>query len=603
MFKRSLITWSSICLLFIAGFFLYLYVSASESKITYQLLVNEHALAKKNRAKEEICPMQQRRQNVTKQILYTHGSDRLQARLASEISDLSYSKQTGEFSEKMSIVTCLMQEKNENMIVNSGEAQYDGKEMSLEGQVSVQHPLGQISARKLTLQATDEGGKKNRFGLLKIDDQVQITLKDGGELHCQHAEIDYGKMQGIFTGNADFPDVAYLHDLKETKGKNLPHPSFEIKSTKMTLDLIKENDSQTSSSRTLVQRIEADQNVRIHYERDHLLLADHAFYQRLPHTPSSRAGILTLVSNGNPPLCKMTNLNGDQLAAKMIQLDTEKRQLWLEHPKGTLYFRNQSPTVQTLEFSALELIWDDLQQNLLLQGQVNVIQNGALRIHTDNQLSISQTLFNGKKSLKSLYSPTNTHIFYKDAQKGIERKIYCPGPFHIDHVKKEMTMQSISPTNQEHDRNSQVYVDDVLGEMYANHVHIKYEVENRQMLPSHMLLEGNVRLINRFDGHVEESGSILHYALADRVEYDPKEKELILISENGNRVLFFDKINNVQMSAPSLKVRRDASTDKDVIRGQGDVRFTFIDKEFDQMKRYFPLGSMEQESNSAKSSK
>jgi hypothetical protein len=78
---------------------------------------------------------------------------------------------------------------------------------------------------------------------------------------------------------------------------------------------------------------------------------------------------------------------------------------------------------------------------------------------------------------------------------------------------------------------------------------------------------------------------------------------MTLAGVNGNRVLFFDKVNNVQMSAPSLKVRHDSSTQKDSIQGLGDVRFTFIEKELEQLKEHFRLEESQKEHGSAKSKK
>lgn len=483
-------------------------------------------------------------------------------------------------------------QKDDSMVVNSGEAQYDGKEIILVGQVSVQHSLGQISARRLSAQPSVDKDKKNKIGLLKISDHVQIALKGGGELHCEQAEVDYAKMQGVFLGNSEKPDVLYFNKnegKEEKEGLEKPRPSFEIKSIKMILDLAREPATSTSSAKTLVKQVEADQHVRVRYNEEYLLLADRALYQRMPEAKSSMAGILTLTVQGVLPDCKMTNLNGDTLSARMIQLNTIERKLWLNQPSGILYQRREGRPEQTLEFSSQDLWWDDQQQTLLLKGQVELNQNSSLRINTDGEFVIKQAMENGKRTLRNFHSPENTYISYIDLQKGNTHKIYCPGSLNINHESQEMFLQGLKPTGKNAE-SRQVYIDDVLGEMHADDVHFKYRWENERLVPGKMVLEGNVRLINRFDGHMEESGSMLHYALADRVEFFPEQRELILNGVDGHRVLLFDKVNNVQMSAPSLKVRHDAATNKESIQGFGDVRFTFIEKELDQLKNHFPIG-------------
>jgi lipopolysaccharide export system protein LptA len=486
--------------------------------------------------------------------------------------------------------------KEDSMVVNSGEAQYDGKEIVLVGEVVVQHPLGQISSHRLSVQPSIEQGKKNKFGFLRISDDVAIELKGGGQLYCQQAEIDYGKMQGIFLGNLTHPDVIYLNTGEGQENADKARLPFEIKSIQMTLELIREMDP-SSSTKILVKQIEADQNVRVSFNQDYLLVADHAVYQRIPTAPSSSiAGLLTLSVREHLPACKITNLNGDNLSAQIIQLNTIERKLWFSQSKGMLCMQREGNPAQNLEFSSKELVWDDLQQTLLLKGDIRLTQNN-LRLQTDHELLIARANLEGEKNLKYFQAPKNSHISYLDVQKGDTHQIYCPGPLMMDHEHQKMELQgAIGPPYQ------QVCIEDVLGEIYADRVQMNYVWQDNQLIPEKMILEGHVHLMNRFDGHLEEVGSVLHYALADRVEYFLKQQEMVLTSTKDSRVLFFDRVNNVQMSAPHLKVWRDPTTQKEMIQGLGDVRFTFMEKEFEQLKRHFTLTDVSQkEHKSAKS--
>jgi hypothetical protein len=493
----------------------------------------------------------------------------------------------------------------ESMVVNSGEAQYDGKEIILVGKVVVQHGLGQISARRLSLLPASNHDKKSKFAFLKVSEDVQLELKGGGCLYCQRAEVDYAKMQGLFLGNPESPDVTYLNTCRGKESQQIAKPPLEVKSYQMTLKLLREPATTSTSAKILVNQIEAVQNVRVRYNQDYLLLADYAIYQNLPAMDaSSNAGVLTLSVRGERPMCEMTNLNGDRLLATSIQVNTVQRQLWLGQPVGQLNMPRENLSHQTLEFKAQELTWDDQQQILRLKGLVKITQNGTVHVETDREIAIVQALVNGKRTLRSIQSPAKTQIFYVDVQKGNTHKMNCPGPLIIDHERQNMLLHGLSNLSGEMDESQQVYIEDVLGDMYADRVQINYAWEDRQLVPDKIILEGRVRLLNRFDGHLEESGSILHYALADRVEYLPKQHEMTLASSKGSRVLFFDKVNNVQMSAPSLKVRHDVTTRKDSIQGLGDVRFTFIEKELEQLKQRFRLEeSAEKEPNNAKSKK
>ena len=484
-----------------------------------------------------------------------------------------------------------------SMNINSGEAVYDGKTIVLFGDVAVQHSLGQISAHRLSLIPGLKKDKKN-FSSLEINDSVKVELADGGRLQCQQAKIDYAKMQGIFLGNTEFPEVAYYNIDEGAKVPDSVRAPLEVRSHQMTLELIRETSkAESSSTKTLVKQIEAIQNVRVVYNHDYILSADHALYQRLPTAEhKAQAGILTLSVQNDHSFCQMKNLNGDSFFAKTIQINTIERQMQLVQPEGKLLMSKEKEPLQTLEFKAKEMAWDDQKQTLLLKGDVEILQNGTLQIQTDQEISIVQSNINGKRALRFIQSPENTQISYLDAsQKENTHRIHCPGPLTIDHEKFEMVLRGSENSLGQLQDGGQAYIEDVLGDMYADLIRVHYHWKGSRIDPEKIILEGHVRLVNRFDGHLEESGSILHYALADHVEYFPKKQEMALRCLEGSRVLFFDKVNNVQMSAPSLKLRRDAVSKKEILQGEGDVRFTFIEKELAQLKQLFKLSDSSRE--------
>ena len=467
----------------------------------------------------------------------------------------------------------------EMMKVNSGEAQYDGKEIVLVGEVNVQHSLGEISARRLCFQPASGQEKKNKLGLLKISEDVHIKLEGGGELACEIAEVDYSKLEGVFSGNEASPDVIYFNTTEDAHNKN---PQLTVKSIRMIVDLMRE------AAKTLVKQIQAVQNLRVNYRYEYLLHADCAVYQRIASEPASPAGLLTLTMDGPHGMCQLTTIHDDHVQAKKIRVATIERWLWLEAPKGILNMHPEADSPQTLEFEANELTWDDQASLLHLKGKVNIIQNENLQISTDHEISIFQIIIDGKKTLRAIKAPQNVQVSYQDVQKDRAHKIICPGTFTIDHERHAIMLRGAADLSGKEEI-QQVYIEDVMGEMYADSIQMNYIWENRQFTPTNVLLEGHVRLLNRFDGHIQESGSVLHYALADRMDYFPKEQEIILTGTKDTRVLFFDKVNNVQMSAPALKIKRDAITAKDCIQGLGDVRFTFMERELEQLKQHFRL--------------
>lgn len=161
----------------------------------------------------------------------------------------------------------------------------------------------------------------------------------------------------------------------------------------------------------------------------------------------------------------------------------------------------------------------------------------------------------------------------------------------MDHRSGKMTFIAEDPV---HDP---VHLKDDFGEIYADRAEILYTpLQGRIKTPEKVILTGNVKIVNK-NGLLADSSAILHMALADKVELTPQSNEIVFYAKRKNRVLFYDKGNDLQISAPKLKVRRDKRTKKESFEGSGDVRFSFQDKEIALLREKFtlPLSSQKDE--------
>jgi len=111
MFKKQVISTFLIWLLVVLGCFKLLYTSSSDVDIAYQRLMGYSAQIKQEQEQDNIRSTRQTREQVSKQIFYKKGDERLQTVLRSVESFLDYSKQDGEFVEHFKGLTCIMQEK------------------------------------------------------------------------------------------------------------------------------------------------------------------------------------------------------------------------------------------------------------------------------------------------------------------------------------------------------------------------------------------------------------------------------------------------------------------------------------------------------------
>lgn len=459
--------------------------------------------------------------------------------------------------------------------INSGEAEYNGQEISLVGDVKVQHGLGTLSAHHLTISAP-ENAKKYKFSYLTLRDQVCIGFHNGWQLTCEKADVDYEKLHGHFYGSEALPDV--LLTLNEKNPQN--NSSLVIKGLHMRIDFARLGEK---NSKVELDRIQIDDAVRIQYDQTYFLEADQAFYQ--PHSLKSKplsSGTLIL-SSPSKEFCTLSEGQSGKILARTIKVETVEQLFDFIEPHGTLF---DGP--HQMRFSADKMNWDNRHLILTLAGNVEVESNKTFALKTDEQLMITLRLVNGKKEIRTIVCPKKTEMTYFD-EKELHR-IVCQGSLMIDEENQRIWMHSPKDEHNQILPDKQVSFEDIMGEMAADQVLIKYDRTNQQFKPKTIELEGHVQIFNRFNGHVQESSSVLQYALADRLEYYPELQEMVLTGKNDQRVLFFDKINSLQMSAPGLKIHFDQSTRKESVQGMGDVRFTFIEQEFNQLKTRFRMG-------------
>jgi len=147
----------------------------------------------------------------------------------------------------------------------------------------------------------------------------------------------------------------------------------------------------------------------------------------------------------------------------------------------------------------------------------------------------------------------------------VEIEISGMGTIHADRVTVNLAERFA------YFEGDQVHYTDEINQVFADKVTVETEK---------VFLEGNVKVMSR-------GGVLLQYILADTAEYFSETKTIVFQSKNGKRVIFFDQPNNIQMSAPGLKVVRG---EKESIQGIGDVRFELIEEELKELKKRFLLG-------------
>ena len=483
------------------------------------------------------------------------------------------------------------------MVVDSDVADYNGKSMTLSGHVVVEHELGKISADWIQI-IPQTIRKKLRLNTLTMKEDVNIALKDGGHLSCASAFLDYVALKGRFEGGDDQQFVVFNENCPDKNGTLAP---LTVKSKQMLIKIAHCDTGSSQAPHSYISTISANDSVTVNYNNDFIAAADYATYQRLPLEANNTVqntqmpGLITLRADTEDAVCQVTNRNKDIIKANTICIDTVKRQLLFSYPKGAIYTPSEKELQNRVDFSAGTMTWDDQNNALTLCDHVTVSQKGIGRITTDKEIRLTQGVHNGMKQLQSIASSGPTTLFYNDDEKELAHTLVCHGLLFVDHKNLQTVMESPRDAKGEVMEGCQVHFQDDMGEIYADKIVIKYALVNNVPAPTRMILEGHVHLMNRCA--IDAEGPYLQFALADRVEYKAEAKEVHLSAKGKGRILFFDKLNNLQVSAPGLKIRRDQVTNKDSVQGIGNVRFSFVEKEFAEMNKYFHLEEWDTTSN------
>ena len=343
--------------------------------------------------------------------------------------------------------------------------------------------------------------------------------------------------------------------------------------------LFSEKEASAIRSETAIEKMTADGNVVINYNGN-VAASDRAIFKRKHDTDGKEIlpGIVTLNCSSPERLCRFTSPQGDEILSTTILVDTVRHELAFTRPKGM---------ISSLEFSADRMFWNDSASKLTLSGGVEISQQGYGKLQATNDVRLLMTVVAGKKVLRGMETNGEATLTYADKEAGLDHVLKSYGSLRIDHQKMETKLQSPENTDGSVVDGRQVFYKDSKGEIYSDKVFVKYDLVDKKIVPVRIVLQGNVKLTNNLERSEKDKTLSNQYILADRVDFIPKTKHMIFKADKGRRVLLFDKGNNLEVSAPGLRIVRDTAARKETIQGIGDVRFSFVENEFERLRSHF----------------
>jgi hypothetical protein len=227
------------------------------------------------------------------------------------------------------------------------------------------------------------------------------------------------------------------------------------------------------------------------------------------------------------------------------------------------------------------------KDELTLKGATEVAYRAHDTLKNDREICLHCSEIQGKKQFNRITAEGHTVLHHLEPISQRAFWVVCDGTVNVDHVKKTITLDSVRDSLDNVCAGKQVLFYDPLGEVQADKATILYDSINGKLMLTKISLEGNVYLVDHQT--IGETKEPLHYGIADFAEYAPESKEIYFSSLPGQRVLFDDKLNRLQVSAPALRITRDATSKKESIKGIGDVRFHFLESELEKLHKHTPM--------------
>lgn len=422
--------------------------------------------------------------------------------------------------------------------ISSENASYDGSALILRGAVKLEHALGQLTSGYAKLSRDSEEGP---FTEVHLCDDVLISLKNRGKIHCASADFDFSALKGtLVPKSGDMVRFVNFHS-----------GPLSLASREAEIEFARDD------SNLKVSKIEAKNTVQLSYGKDFFLEADAATFSNTK-TPYVWAS----------PHCTLTHFE-DRVEASRVEVLPDSAKVILTTPKGKLHPSAFSQG-NGVQFSCDKLIWEKAPQTLTLKGNVSVFEEGVGDIHCDDEVELRQKEENGKWLLSSITAKGKTELTYK-LDVDFTHLLKCYGRMQLDQDRLVLSISSPpeKPIEYYHDQMK----------LSADSAELQYEQDGRNIIPKRLQLTSNIQLSS-----VENTNRC---AVADTFTYIPEEKKIILSANQGNSVLFWDREQGLSISAKEVHIIHTEKGEN--IKGVGNVRFAFSSAENALLKKLFPF--------------
>ena len=449
-------------------------------------------------------------------------------------------------------------------------------DITLSGNVKMEYNIGKLSSQNAILsRASDVDGLNLDF--LRLSDTVDITFRDYSRISCHLANINYTTLTANFFSGESASQVVYTNDILNTSGDVIP---IVMKSKNINLRLIHNQDVYD------VNNIFAQNDVEISYGSDIETRSQRAVYHNVSNgdeAKNSVSGVIFLMPLNKGDLCTVSDNNNNKVEAKNIRLDTNKHSLSCSKMNAKIYQQSGS----FFSVQADKGVWDINNGLFSIRENVILKHPNFGKISCEESLDIFQTETpNGPEWTNLSTQGTSSWTFY-DKLGNDYHNIISHGSMDIDDIAGKVDIKS--PFSNGLPRYKQVIYSNKTGQIYGNTISLEYGCAENGVAVNKILIDGNVRIINKLIDSEGNSNDVSKYILADFAEYNPENNSVLLKSNGDKNVLLLDRLNDLQVSSKAISIDLTDGRGRESVQGLGKVRFSFSEKEYEEFKNNFNL--------------
>ena len=462
------------------------------------------------------------------------------------------------------ISTALYGEIENSSLLSSTTASFDGNSLILQGHVLLDHAIGKLGAERAILQKQEQG-KEFPFSVIELEKDVSVALRNQASVSCDEAHFDFTALKGALIGLQDH--FVRYQDTFLQEGKK---QSFVI--TSKSADMIMQRVETPKGLEYDVQTIIANDEATFAYGDRFKVNCDQAVYD--PKILQKR--MLTASPASDKGVCNFEYKEG-KMAAKKFEVSIDSGEVFADSPHG--YFL-PAPNEKLL-FQSQKMAWNQNEQIIMLEQNVEVVDPIFGNLFAKEKLLLFHNSKKGKKSFHTIQTRGHATLTYKEQKKQAVHTLTSFGTIKLDRDRGNVLVESpvqngLVPTGM------QILYREESMTISSDRANMEYSNTGTSFQPISVTLKGNIRL------YTEDQNRPVRCALADRVNYSPSTRTFILAANPGKKVLLWDETETLQIAAQEIHITQEADSEKESIKGVGNVSFSFSQEENRLLRKLFP---------------